>query len=105
MASVPERLMKLETDGQRMRSDIDEMALAQRTQDKALVAIATDRARVVTGAWVANGLTCFFVAVIMFLANRLAAAEAAQFEQRLEKKVLNAVLAANANAVQGPVRQ
>lgn len=95
MSGTITRLVRVEEGAKRMRSDLDEAILIQKRHEKALHSLATDKAKVVFGAWVANGLTCIFVAVMMFLAQRTLAAEAELFKQ----SVVREVRAANPNKV------
>lgn len=82
-----ERLVKLEGEVERMRKDLDKNVVMVEDHDTKLSEIATDKARVVAGAWVANGLTCIFVAVIMWLGQRAVAAEAVVFRTKLIEEV------------------
>lgn len=78
-----------------MRKDVDRNVLQIEQQETRVSGLVTDRARVITGAWVANGLTCIFVGVSMWFASRTLAAEAELFKQ----SVVREVRAANTNKV------
>lgn len=85
--SILERVTVLEGEVRRMRTDVDELIVVSRGQDKKLQDVATDRARVVTGAWVANGLTVLFVGIIMWLSQRAFAAESILFKESIIKEI------------------
>lgn len=85
--SMIERVTRVEGELQRMRKDVDRNVIVTGEQGAQLAALATDRARVITGAWVANGLTCIFVAMIMWLSQRAFASEAELFKRKLIEEV------------------
>lgn len=89
-----ERIAVLEGDVKQLKKDAFDYEERQTKQGDAINELKTDRAKVVFGAWVANGLTCVFVGAFLFIGSRLLTAEALAFKANL----LEEIRAANVNA-------
>lgn len=101
--SIGERVSRLEEAMERVKRDALACEERQSAQHKELEELKTAKSNVVFGAWLANGITCVFMAILMAVGSRLMTAEAATFKDSVKREVVDEVVkvvrAANTNKV------
>lgn len=90
MSTTGERVTRLETKVDQMEQNFKQHVIRMADAETKIADLQTAKSNVVFAAWVANGITCLFVAILAFVGTRLVNAEAAEFKRQVIQEVREA---------------